>query len=499
MSFTQVMDYVTRGFEAAGVIVLIIGFLSGVARALHAYFTGHAEASYGVMRRYFGRSILLGLEILVAADLIRTVAVDPTWQNVAVLGLIVLIRTFLSFSLEVEMDGVWPWRRWQLGPQEAGGGRARVRRLKQHRGSLTDHAGAPGARWGHTGRMTRVLIVVANREQFPEPAFPCGALYVAGAVEAAGGRARVFDAGLHRRPLTALRAELREWRPDAVGLSLRNADNAAWPCTNSYTAWYAEIAAAAREAAPQARLVLGGPAFSIFPREMRRAVLVRDGVVADGEVAMRLLVDGCLPEGIVERPLDGPGERPPARGLRLRLPRRRALSHRRRPERARLPARLRLLHVSAARRPPFAPSPTRGRRRRDGTPAPRARHGRAVHRRLVVQRRRGSHGCGLRGAARATERPRSPARRRLVLLLPAAAGERPGPVPAACRGRLHLGGFRRRHGRREGPARLRQVVHRRGHPRVDGRCQSGRAWTCVTRCSSAVPARRRPQWPRRCA
>ena len=115
MSFTQVMDYVSRGFEVVGVIVLIIGFLSGVVRAVHAYFTGHAEASYDVMRRYFGRSILLGLEILVAADLIRTVAVDPTWQNVVVLGLIVLIRTFLSFSLEVEMDGVWPWRRWQLG------------------------------------------------------------------------------------------------------------------------------------------------------------------------------------------------------------------------------------------------------------------------------------------------------------------------------------------------------------------------------------------------
>ena len=114
MSFTQIMDYVSRGFEVVGVIVLIIGFLSGVFRAVHAYFTGHAEASYDVMRRYFGRSILLGLEILVAADLIRTVAVDPTWQNVVVLGLIVLIRTFLSFSLEVEMDGVWPWRRWQL-------------------------------------------------------------------------------------------------------------------------------------------------------------------------------------------------------------------------------------------------------------------------------------------------------------------------------------------------------------------------------------------------
>jgi uncharacterized membrane protein len=115
MSFTQAMDYVSRGFEVVGVVVLVIGFLSGVLRALHAYATGHAEASYDVMRRYFGRSILLGLEILVAADLIRTVAVDPTWENVLVLGLIVLIRTFLSFSLEVEMDGVWPWRRWQLG------------------------------------------------------------------------------------------------------------------------------------------------------------------------------------------------------------------------------------------------------------------------------------------------------------------------------------------------------------------------------------------------
>jgi hypothetical protein len=57
------------------------------------------------------RSILLGLEFLVAADIIRTVAVQPSLENVAVLGLIVLIRTFLSFSLEVEIDGRWPWRR----------------------------------------------------------------------------------------------------------------------------------------------------------------------------------------------------------------------------------------------------------------------------------------------------------------------------------------------------------------------------------------------------
>jgi radical SAM superfamily enzyme YgiQ (UPF0313 family) len=159
--------------------------------------------------------------------------------------------------------------------------------------------------------MQHVLLVVANREQFPEPAFPVGTLYVAGAVEAAGGRARVFDAGLHRRPLAALRAEVSASRPDVVGLSLRNADNAAWPCTRTYTDWYARVAAAAREAAPEARLVLGGPAFSIFPRELRRALLVRDGVLADGEVAAELLVVGDLPSGIVERPLED------LRGVRL--------------------------------------------------------------------------------------------------------------------------------------------------------------------------------------
>jgi uncharacterized membrane protein len=67
------------------------------------------------VRTVFGRSILLGLEFLVAADIIRTVAVQPSLQNVGVLGLIVLIRTFLSFSLEVEIDGSWPWMRATLG------------------------------------------------------------------------------------------------------------------------------------------------------------------------------------------------------------------------------------------------------------------------------------------------------------------------------------------------------------------------------------------------
>jgi uncharacterized membrane protein len=120
VTFTEVMDWVSRGFEIAGIAVLVIGFVAGVVKALLTYAHGRRESSYDLLRRYFGRSILLGLEILIAADLIRTVAVQPTLQNVLVLGLIILIRTFLSFTLEIEMDGVAPWRRRRSGAPPPG-------------------------------------------------------------------------------------------------------------------------------------------------------------------------------------------------------------------------------------------------------------------------------------------------------------------------------------------------------------------------------------------
>jgi hypothetical protein len=75
-------------------------------------------STYQVLRQTFGGTLLLGLEVLVAADLIRTVAVAPTLDNVLVLGLIVVIRTFLSFSLETEIEGVPPWRRGRTGGME---------------------------------------------------------------------------------------------------------------------------------------------------------------------------------------------------------------------------------------------------------------------------------------------------------------------------------------------------------------------------------------------
>jgi uncharacterized membrane protein len=123
MSYTHVMDHVAQAFEIVGAAVLVVGFGVGFVHAAVDALRGRGSGGiYTMLRRYFGRSILLGLEILVAADLIRTVAVEPTLQNVLGLGLIVLIRTFLSFSLEIEIDGVVPWRRWSLGQSKAGAG-----------------------------------------------------------------------------------------------------------------------------------------------------------------------------------------------------------------------------------------------------------------------------------------------------------------------------------------------------------------------------------------
>lgn len=112
MTFQEAMDRVAQVFEAIGALVLLGGLAFSVVSALRAWRRQRdGRGTYQVLRRTFGSSILLGLEILVAADLLRTVAVAPSLQNVAILGGIVLIRTFLSFSLEIEIEGVAPWRR----------------------------------------------------------------------------------------------------------------------------------------------------------------------------------------------------------------------------------------------------------------------------------------------------------------------------------------------------------------------------------------------------
>lgn len=111
-TYTEWMLRAAQFFEITAAVILILGLALAFVLAIRRYLRGRDGAeAYRVLRQSFGGVILLGLEILVAGDLIRTVAISPTIENVAVLGLIVLIRTFLSFSLEIEIDGVPPWRR----------------------------------------------------------------------------------------------------------------------------------------------------------------------------------------------------------------------------------------------------------------------------------------------------------------------------------------------------------------------------------------------------
>ena len=109
MTFAEAMEHVAQAFEAIGAVVLMAGLFLSVGLAVRSLrrFADWQEA-YKVLRRSFGGVILLGLEILVAADLVRTVAVEPTVENVLILGAIVFIRTVLSFSLEIEIEGVAP-------------------------------------------------------------------------------------------------------------------------------------------------------------------------------------------------------------------------------------------------------------------------------------------------------------------------------------------------------------------------------------------------------
>ena len=109
MSFYEVIETVGKVIDGIGVAVIALGaIIAGVVTVRK--MLGRSGDAYRFFREQLGRSILLGLEFLVAADIIRTVALTPTWQSVVVLAGIVLIRTFLSFSLEVEISGRWPWQ-----------------------------------------------------------------------------------------------------------------------------------------------------------------------------------------------------------------------------------------------------------------------------------------------------------------------------------------------------------------------------------------------------
>lgn len=111
MTFEQVMEAVVIAFEIAGIAILATGSIRALVVAIGSWARGERAGVYERARLQVGQAILLGLEVLIIADIVQTVTIDPTLESAATLGLIVLVRTFLSFSLEIELEGVVPWRK----------------------------------------------------------------------------------------------------------------------------------------------------------------------------------------------------------------------------------------------------------------------------------------------------------------------------------------------------------------------------------------------------
>jgi uncharacterized membrane protein len=107
----HMIEWAAVALELAGIAVILLGTIVATAIYARCWFGGAREGAFERYRANLGRGILLGLEFLVGADIIATVTAPLTWTSVGLLGLVVLIRTFLSFSLETEIEGCWPWQR----------------------------------------------------------------------------------------------------------------------------------------------------------------------------------------------------------------------------------------------------------------------------------------------------------------------------------------------------------------------------------------------------
>jgi len=121
MSFNQHIEDIVQAVEGVGVAILAIGGLAVLVHSSALYLMpSRRDTAYRYFRKHLGRVILLGLEVLIIADTIRTVIVDQTAASVAVLATIVVIRIVLSWSLAIEVDGTWPWNQRQASMQAAG-------------------------------------------------------------------------------------------------------------------------------------------------------------------------------------------------------------------------------------------------------------------------------------------------------------------------------------------------------------------------------------------
>lgn len=110
MTLDEAVEAVGKGVDVAGILIIVVGAAAASVLFVGRVRAGRSSESYSLYRRSLGRAILLGLEFLVAGDIIRTVAIAPTFGSVGVLGAIVVIRTFLSIALQVETESRWPWQ-----------------------------------------------------------------------------------------------------------------------------------------------------------------------------------------------------------------------------------------------------------------------------------------------------------------------------------------------------------------------------------------------------
>lgn len=110
MTFEESVDLVGKVVDAAGVLVIVVGVVWASFQYLQRIRRTTTPPAYTSYRRSLGRAILVGLEFLVASDIIRTVATEPTYRSLGILGAIIGIRTFLSLEIEMEIEGRWPWQ-----------------------------------------------------------------------------------------------------------------------------------------------------------------------------------------------------------------------------------------------------------------------------------------------------------------------------------------------------------------------------------------------------
>lgn len=124
----EIIGYSTIVLEASGLAVIMMGaIVSSLVFLLRLRRAGF-EACYRAYRANLGRAILIGLELLIAADILHSLLIDPTFKGLTVLAGIIVIRTFLSFSLEVEINGHWPWESTRLTLNKSGSGESEIER-----------------------------------------------------------------------------------------------------------------------------------------------------------------------------------------------------------------------------------------------------------------------------------------------------------------------------------------------------------------------------------